>query len=40
MAAKRIKIIPAIHGKLTRDHKISEPAVCWILEKGWIGILR
>ncbi len=32
---KRIEIIPAIHGKLTRDHKISEPDVYWILEK-WL----
>ena len=32
---KRIEIVPAIHGKLTRDHKISEPDVYWILEK-WL----
>ncbi len=32
---KRIKIIPAIHGKLTRDHKVCEPDVSWILEQ-WL----
>jgi hypothetical protein len=32
---KRIKIIPAIHGKLTYDRKVSEPDVYWILEK-WL----
>lgn len=35
MRPKRMTIIPAIHGKLTRDGKISEPDVCWILEK-WL----
>lgn len=32
---KRIKIIPAIHGKVTHDGKASEPDVYWILEK-WL----
>ena len=32
---KRIKIIPAIHGKLTRDGKVCEPDIHWILEK-WL----
>ena len=32
---KRITIIPAIHGKLTYDRKISEPDVAWIIEK-WL----
>jgi hypothetical protein len=31
----RITIIPAIHGKLTRDRKMSEPDIYWILEK-WL----
>lgn len=35
MPPKRITIIPAIHGKLTRGGKISEPDVYWILEK-WL----
>src|SRR5580704_14922026 len=35
MPAKRITIIPRIHGKLTRDHKMSEPDIYWILEK-WL----
>ena len=35
MPRKRIDIIPAIHGKLTRDGKVSEPDVYWILEK-WL----
>lgn len=35
MSQRRIKIIPAIHGKLTRDGKISEPDVYWILSK-WL----
>ena len=35
MPPKRIEIIPAIHGKLTRDGKISEPDVYWIIEK-WL----
>lgn len=35
MSRRRIKIIPAIHGKLTRDGKVSEPDVYWILEK-WL----
>jgi hypothetical protein len=32
---KRITIIPAIHGKLTYDRKVSEPDVAWIIEK-WL----
>ena len=36
MPPKRIEIIPAIHGKRTRDGKVSEPDVYWILEK-WLG---
>jgi hypothetical protein len=35
MPPKRITIIPDIHGKLTRDHKMSEPDIYWILEK-WL----
>ena len=35
MPPKRITIIPAIHGKLTHDSKVSEPDVYWILEK-WL----
>jgi hypothetical protein len=35
MPAKRITIIPRIHCKLTRDHKMSEPDIYWILEK-WL----
>jgi hypothetical protein len=35
MSPKRITIIPAIHGKLTHDHKVSEPDIVWILEK-WL----
>ena len=35
MPSKRIGIIPAIHGKRTRDGKVSEPDVYWILEK-WL----
>jgi hypothetical protein len=31
----RITVIPAIHGKLTYDRKISEPDVAWIIEK-WL----
>lgn len=34
-AGNRITIIPAIHGKRTRDGKISEPDIHWILEK-WL----
>ena len=32
---KRITIVPAIHGKLTYDGKISEPDVAWIIE-NWL----
>ena len=35
MPDNRIKIIPAIHGKLTSEGKVSEPDVYWILEK-WL----
>jgi hypothetical protein len=35
LPAKRITIIPRIHGKLTRDGKVSEPDISWILEK-WL----
>lgn len=35
MATKRITIIPAIHGKLTYDGKVSEPDILWIVEK-WL----
>ena len=35
MTPKRITIIPRIHGKLTRDRKMSEPDIYWILEK-WL----
>lgn len=31
----RITIIPSIHGKLTADHKLSEPDIYFILEK-WL----
>ena len=35
MATNRITIIPAIHGKLTYDGKVSEPDIPWIVEK-WL----
>ena len=35
MPTKRITIIPRIHGKLTRDCKMSEPDIYWILDK-WL----
>jgi hypothetical protein len=35
LPAKRITIIPRIHGKLTRDRRMSEPDIYWILEK-WL----
>jgi hypothetical protein len=35
MRTKRIEIIPALHGKLTRDRKLSEPDIYCILEK-WL----
>lgn len=31
----RITIIPAIHGKLTFDGKVSEPDIAWIIER-WL----
>lgn len=35
MRTKRIEIIRALHGKLTRDGKLSEPDIYYILEK-WL----
>ena len=35
MPRKRITIISAIHGKVTRDGKVSQPDVYWVLEK-WL----
>jgi len=35
MGTKRVKIIPALDGKLTRDGKLSEPDIYYILEK-WL----
>ena len=35
MTAKRVTIIPFIHGKITRDGKMSEPDIYWIMEK-WL----
>lgn len=35
MHPKRITIIPFLHGKLTRDGKLSEPDIYWIMEK-WL----
>lgn len=35
MMPKRVTIIPHIHGKVTRDGKMSEPDIYWILEK-WL----
>ena len=35
MQANRVEIIPALHGKLTRDGKFSEPDIYDILEK-WL----
>jgi hypothetical protein len=35
LQTKRIEIIPALHGKLTRDGKLSEPDIYDILEK-WL----
>ena len=35
MGTKRVKIIPALHGKLTRDGKLSEPDIYYIL-KRWL----
>jgi hypothetical protein len=32
---KRVRIIPFLHGKLSRDGKMSEPDIYWILEK-WL----
>ena len=36
MNPERITIIPFIHGKITRDGKVSEPDIYWIMEK-WLG---
>lgn len=35
MNPRRITIIPFIHGKPTRDGKMSEPDIYWIMEK-WL----
>ena len=35
LQSKRIEIIPALHGKLARDGKLSEPDIYYILEK-WL----
>jgi hypothetical protein len=35
MPRRRIVIIPHLHGKVTRDGKISEPDIHWVLEK-WL----
>lgn len=35
MNPKRITLIPFIHGTLTRDGKMSEPDIHWIMEK-WL----
>lgn len=35
MTQKRIKLIPAIHGKLTRDGKLSEPDIHAIMDR-WL----
>ena len=35
MNPRRITIIPFIHGKITRDGKMSEPDIYWIMEK-WL----
>ena len=32
---KRVQIIRPIHGKLTRDGKLTEPDIHWIIEK-WL----
>jgi len=36
MKPSRIQIIPALHGKITRDGKMSEPDIYWIIEK-WLA---
>jgi hypothetical protein len=36
LSPKRITIIPALHGKLTSDRKLSEPDIYDILEK-WLN---
>ena len=35
MQPKRITIVPDLHGKITRDGKLSEPDIYYILEK-WL----
>jgi hypothetical protein len=35
MNEKRITIIPLIEGKITRDGKVSEPDIYWIMDK-WL----
>ena len=32
---RRITVIPFIHGKVTRDGKMSEPDIYWIMER-WL----
>ena len=35
MTKKRVLIIPYLHGKMTRDGKLTEPDIYWIIEK-WL----
>ena len=35
MNPERITIIPFLHGKITRDGKVSEPDIYWIIDK-WL----
>ncbi len=35
LPSRRITIIPDLQGKLTRDGKVSEPDIYWIMEK-WL----
>jgi len=35
MNPNRITIIPFIHGKITRDGKVSEPDIYWIMD-NWL----
>jgi hypothetical protein len=35
MNEKRVTILPHIEGKITRDGKVSEPDIYWIMEK-WL----
>jgi hypothetical protein len=36
MKPRRITVIPRIHGKMTRDGKMSEPDIRWIMSK-WMN---